>query len=108
MSSVNFYNKLNTENELGEEVQDPRNLETRMNTEQKICTIRTKINSNDFQEFWELISRFESDFRRCGIFSNDSNFRCVRRSVTCNETVHEHVLWPLCTHTVPLRMLLCP
>ena len=30
-----FYSKLHAENQLGEEVPNPQNLETRMNTEQK-------------------------------------------------------------------------
>ena len=66
---------------------------------------------NQFERFrflLELISRFEFDFRRCGIFSDDSNFWCVLDSITCNETVHVHVLWLVCTRTIPFRMLLCP
>ena len=58
--------------------------------------------------FLELISRFEFDFRRCGnFFLTIRFFWCVRGSVTCDETVHMHVLWPVCTHTIPFRMLLC-
>ena len=66
---------------------------------------------NQFERFrgvLELISRFEFDFRRRGnFFLNDSNFWCVQSSTTCNETVHVHVLWPVCTHTIPFRMLRC-
>ena len=58
--------------------------------------------------FWELISRFEFDVRRCGFFLNDSNFWCVQSSITHNEAVHVPVLWPVCAHTIPFRMLLCP
>ena len=59
-------------------------------------------------EFLELISKFEFDFRRCGIFLNDSNFWCVQSSITHNVAVHVHVLWPVCAHTIPFRMLWCP
>ena len=40
-------------------------------------------------------------------FLNDSNFWCVQSSITCNETVHVLVLWPVCTHAIPFRMLWC-
>ena len=48
-----------------------------------------------FLGFFELISRFEFDFRRCGIFYflNDSNFWCVQSSITHNVAVHVPVLW---------------
>ena len=52
-------------------------------------------------------SRFEFDFRQCD-FLKDSNFWCVQSSITCNENVHVHVLWPVCTHAIPCRMLWCP
>ena len=55
------------------------------------------------QSFFLEMSRFEFDFCRCGIC-----FWCVRGSITCNETVDVHVLWPVCTDTIPFRMLLCP
>ena len=60
--------------------------------------------------FWELFSRFEFDFRRCGNNSslNDSNFLCVRGSNTHNVAVHVPVLWLVCIHTVPFRMLWRP
>ena len=62
-------------------------------------------NSNDFGWFLELISRFEFDFRRRGIFFlNDSNF-CVFKVQSHTVAVHVHVLWPVCTHTIPFRML---
>ena len=67
-------------------------------------TIRVQTNSNDFF-FWELISRFEIDFRRCGIcFWNDSNFWCVQSSITHNLAVHVHVLWPVSNVVVSLTI----
>ena len=49
--------------------------------------------------FLELISRFEFEFcRRGNYFLKDSNFWCV----------HVHVLWPVCTHAIPFRMLWLP
>ena len=62
-----------------------------------------------FRGFLKLISRFKFDFRRReNFFLNDPNFWCVRGSITCNVTENVHVLWPVCTHTIPFRMLLCP
>ena len=50
-------------------------------------TMQPKTNSNDFGGFWELISRFAFDFRRCGIFYlNDSNFGVFK--------VRSHAMWP--------------
>ena len=66
---------------------------------------------NKFERFrWilELISRFEFDFRRCGFYLNDSNFWCVQSAITHSVAVHVPVLWPVCTHTIPFRMLWCP
>ena len=63
-------------------------------------TFRLKTNSNDFKWVLELFSRFEFAF----CFLKDSNFWCVQSSTTCNETAHVHVLWPVCTYTIPFRM----
>ena len=66
---------------------------------------------NQFERFrrvLELISRFEFEFRRCDFFLNDSNFWCVQRSITHDVAVHVPVLWPVCAHTIPFRMLWCP
>ena len=52
-----------------------------------------------FRGFLQLISRFEFDFRRRGIFLKDSNFWCVQSSITHNVAVHVPVLWPVCAHT---------
>ena len=69
-------------------------------------TIPAKINSNDFV-FLELISRFEFEFRHCGVvfFVNDSNFWCVQSSITCNESVHVPVLRSVCTQTIPVQKM---
>ena len=32
-------------------------------------------------------------------------FWFVQSSITHNVAVHVHVLWPVCAHTIPLRML---
>ena len=49
--------------------------------------------------FLKIICSFEFNFRRCGlIFSDDSNFWCVRGSITHNATEDVIVLWPVCTH----------
>ena len=61
-----------------------------------------------FRGFLEIISRFEFDFlRRDFFFFNDSNFWCVQSSITNNVAVHVPVLWPVCAHTIPIRMLWC-
>ena len=61
-----------------------------------------------FRGFCEFFCRFQFDFRRCDFFLNDSNFWCVQSSITHNVAVHVHVLWLVCTHTFPFRMLWCP
>ena len=61
------------------------------------------IRANDFV-FFVLFSRFEFDSRRRGFFLSDSNSWVVRGSVTHNVAVHVIVLWPLCTHTIPIRL----
>ena len=62
-----------------------------------------------FREVLELISWFEFEFcRRGNYFLNDSNFWCVQSSTTSNVAVHVPVLWPVCAHAIPFRMLLCP
>ena len=52
-----------------------------------------------FRRFLELI-RFSSSRN---YFLNDSNFWWVQSSITHNVAVHVHVLWPVCTHTIPFR-----
>ena len=47
-----------------------------------------------FLNFQQIRIRFSS----LRIFLNDSNFRCVQGSITCNETVHVHVLCLLMIH----------
>ena len=41
-------------------------------------------------------------------FLNDSNFWCVQSSITHNAAVHVPVLWPVCDHAIPVRMMWCP
>ena len=42
-------------------------------------------------------------------FLKDSNFWCVQSSITHTMwAVNMHVLWPVCAHTIPFRMLWCP
>ena len=58
---------------------------------------------------FELLSRFEFELHRRGnYFLKNSNFWCVQSSITHNETAHVPVLWPVCTHTIPIPMLWCP
>ena len=72
-------------------------------------TMRPQTNSNDFGVFWNLLRDSNSIFVAAEIiFLNDSIFWCVQSSITCNETVHMPVLWPVCTHTIPFRMLWRP
>ena len=58
----------------------------------------------------ELVSRFEFEFRRRGFFLKDSNFWCVQISITHTHhvAVNVHMLWLVCTDTIPFRMLWRP
>ena len=67
-----------------------------------------KTNSNDFGGFWNYLADSISNFVVAKFFLNDSNFWCFQSPITFNETVHVHVLWLVCTHTIPFRMLWCP
>ena len=58
-------------------------------------------NFERFRGFWELVSRFEFDSSWKLFLLSDSNFRCVRGSITCNVIVHVYVLWLVCTCTIP-------
>ena len=75
---------------------------------------RQQISKLQFDKFLNPQSFFWKRADSSSIFvvaefvSDDSNFWCVRGSITCNETVDVHVLWPVCTDTIPFRMLLCP
>ena len=70
-------------------------------------TIPPETNSNDFG-FLNYLADSNSIFVVAEmIFLNDSNFWCVQSSITHNVAVHVHVLWPVCTHTIPFRMLWC-
>ena len=61
-----------------------------------------------FREFLELIDRFEFDFRRCDIFFERFEFLVCFKSVHVPVAAHVPVLWPVSTHTITFRMLLCP
>ena len=62
-----------------------------------------------FRVFLELMTRFEFEFRRRGNFFEGFEFLvCSKFNHTHHLAVNVHVLWPVCTHTIPLRMLLCP
>ena len=62
-----------------------------------------------FRESLELISRFEFEFRRGGNFFEGFEFLvCSKFNHTHHAVVHVHVLWPVCTHTIPFRMLWRP
>ena len=71
--------------------------------------MRVLINSNGFGCFGNYSADSNSNFvvAKISFFLNDSNFWCVQSSITWNETVHVHVLWPVCTHTIPFRMMWC-
>ena len=61
-----------------------------------------------FEGFLDLSSKLEFEFRWCGnLFCTIPIFACVRCSITHNVIVHVLVLWLVCTHTIPFRMLLC-
>ena len=63
-----------------------------------------------FREFLELVSRFEFEFRRRGnyLFEGFEFLVCSKFNHTHHVAVHEPVLCPVCTHTIPIRMLCCP
>ena len=67
-------------------------------------TMPLKTNSNDFGVFWNYLADTNS-FVVVAIFFEGFDFLV---SITCKETVNVHVLWPLCAHAVPFRMLWCP
>ena len=78
-------------------------------TRPQVPFARKKIRTISGRGVLELISRFEFDFRRRGIFFwDDSNFWCVQSSITHNVAVHVLVLWPVCTHAIPFRILWRP
>ena len=74
-----------------------------------VLTIRPEIISNDVGFFLELITRFEFDFCLCDFFFERFEFLvCSNFNHICSETVHVPVLWPVCAHTIRIRMWLCP
>ena len=66
--------------------------------------MRPETFSNDFGVFWNCLAESISIFAASQInFSDGSNFWCVRGSISCNETVHVHVLWPVAALRRQLR-----
>ena len=66
------------------------------------------ITSNDVGRFWNYLADSNSNFVVVDFISKtkQSDFLCVRGSITYNVTVHLHVLWPVfaralisCRHT---------
>ena len=71
-------------------------------------TMPPETNSNDFGSL-KFISRFKFEFfslRKS--FFEGFEFFGVQSSTTCNATVHVPVLWPVCAHAIPFRMLWRP
>ena len=55
--------------------------------------------------FLNLSADSNSMFVAANFFLNDSHFWCDQSSITRDVAVHVHVLWPVCAHTIPFRML---
>ena len=69
-------------------------------------TMPPETNSKDFGVFWNELADSNSIFVVAKFFFE--NFWCVQSSTTHSLAVHVHVLWPVCTHTIPFRMLWRP
>ena len=71
------------------------------------CSVQNQFER--FRGFLELISRFEFDFlRRENYFFERFEFLvCSKFNHTHHVAVHVPVLWPVCAHTIPFRMLWC-
>ena len=82
-----FYSKLDAENQLGEKVQNPRNLETRMNTEQKSCDEDVR---NEIPEFTQNEIEVAIDSLTKGIAS-DNNGILAEDIKTSNETKRDMI-----------------
>ena len=73
--------------------------------ESLVDTIPPETSSNDFGGFGinqQIRIRFSS---LRNFFFGTIRIFGVQSPITCNETVHVHVLWPVCTHTIPFRMV---
>ena len=81
-----FYSKLCAENQLGEEVQDPQNLETRMNTEKKSCNEDVR---NEIPEFTQDEVQAAIDSFKKGKAS-DNNRTWAEDIKTCDETTKKN------------------
>ena len=75
----------------------------------QMCVYHARRNQFErFRWFLELISRFEFEFRRRGIFFEGFEFLVCSKFNHTHVAVNVHVLWPVCTHRIPIRMLLRP
>ena len=73
------------------------------------CYHSAENNLERFRVFFDLISRFEFDFCRCGFFLMIQICGVFEvQSHAMRLYMYVHVLWLVCTHTIPFRMLLCP
>ena len=63
-----------------------------------------------FRWFLELIGRFQFEFCRCQnyIFEQFEFWVCSKFNHTHHVAVNVPLLWPVCTHTISIRMLLRP
>ena len=74
-------------------------------------TIPLKTNSNDFGCFWNQLADSNSNFVVAKILYFFERFEflvCSKFNHTHHVAVHVPVLWPVCTHTIPFRMLWLP
>ena len=73
-------------------------------------TIPPEINSNDFGGFWSKLADSNSIFVVAEIlfFFERFEYWCDQSSFIHNAAVHVHVLWPVCTHAIPFRILWRP
>ena len=74
-----------------------------------VHTMRAETNSNVFGVFWNLAeSNLNFVVAKIIFFERFEFLVCSKFSDTHHVAVNVHVLWPVCTHTIPIRMLWCP
>ena len=73
-------------------------------------TIPLKTNSNDFGEFWNYLADSNSNIVVAKIifFERFEFLVCSKFNHTHHVAVHVHVLWLVCAHIIPFRMLWRP
>ena len=73
-------------------------------------TMRAEINSNDFGSFWNQLADSNSIFFVAKIifFERFEFLVCSKFNRTHHVAVNVLVLWLVCTHRIPIRMLLRP